>query len=230
MMGKEDFGLLGLGVNSESISAGTEAPTLIPSLQSFRATAVSGGGWHTIILTDDGCVYACGKGEYGRLGLGNEISQCEPYPIVATSAGSASLTVPGVFAAATSDAFAAGPVSSGDTPTAGLPSRVERIAAGGSHTMWSTSDGRVFTVGRVDSGRLGIGQPSVDRFSKAIDISNNFLRTPQCRVQSISAGGAHSCVIIEYPEISQDDVAGCEKHMKAAIDAARKLQTRKTSV
>lgn len=31
---------------------------------------IAGGGWHSAALTDDGEVYAWGRGEHGRLGLG----------------------------------------------------------------------------------------------------------------------------------------------------------------
>lgn len=33
------------------------------------------GGWHTAVIGEKGGVWTCGRGEYGRLGLGDEKSQ-----------------------------------------------------------------------------------------------------------------------------------------------------------
>lgn len=35
------------------------------------------GGWHTAVIGEKGGVWTCGRGEYGRLGLGDEKSQVE---------------------------------------------------------------------------------------------------------------------------------------------------------
>lgn len=73
-MGKEDFGMLGTTLGSETASH----VNLVDSLLSKTIVGVSCGGWHTVMWTDDGELFACGKGEYGRLGLGDEASVCEP--------------------------------------------------------------------------------------------------------------------------------------------------------
>lgn len=76
-MGKEDFGILGTTVESELLSH----VKLIDSMTDKHVIGVSCGGWHTVLWTDDGELYACGKGEYGRLGLGQEASVCEPVEV-----------------------------------------------------------------------------------------------------------------------------------------------------
>jgi alpha-tubulin suppressor-like RCC1 family protein len=76
-MGKEDFGMLGTTVGSELLSH----VKLIDSLLDKHFIGVSCGGWHTVMWTDDGEVFVCGKGEYGRLGLGHEASACEPVQV-----------------------------------------------------------------------------------------------------------------------------------------------------
>jgi alpha-tubulin suppressor-like RCC1 family protein len=71
--GKEDFGILGTG-NHDSGSV----PTLIESISHKTVIGASCGGWHTLLWTDEGELFACGKGEFGRLGTGKEESRIEP--------------------------------------------------------------------------------------------------------------------------------------------------------
>lgn len=33
------------------------------------------GGWHTAVIGENGGVWMCGRGEFGRLGLGDQKSQ-----------------------------------------------------------------------------------------------------------------------------------------------------------
>lgn len=40
-----------------------------------KAVSVACGGWHTAVIGEKGGVWTCGRGEYGRLGLGDEKSQ-----------------------------------------------------------------------------------------------------------------------------------------------------------
>lgn len=44
-----------------------------PAQQKVKAVAC--GGWHTAVVGDRGGVWTCGRGEYGRLGLGDQKSQ-----------------------------------------------------------------------------------------------------------------------------------------------------------
>ena len=41
---------------------------VIEALTGKQVTAVSGGGYHSVVLTEPGHVYTFGFGEYGRLG------------------------------------------------------------------------------------------------------------------------------------------------------------------
>lgn len=42
---------------------------------------VSCGGWHTVVVTKSGVCYSFGRGEYGRLGLGDTKSRYVPKPV-----------------------------------------------------------------------------------------------------------------------------------------------------
>lgn len=88
--GKEDFGMLGTGNGGDG-----GKPKIIEAIRDKRVVGVACGGWHTLLWTDEGEMFACGKGEYGRLGLGHEESRTEPTKVdlgedvrvVAASAG-----------------------------------------------------------------------------------------------------------------------------------------------
>ena len=63
-----------------SIGAHVGAPTAVDAFGSLRAKiiAVSCGHAHTVFLTDEGEVWACGVGEYGVLGTGNSANSTVP--------------------------------------------------------------------------------------------------------------------------------------------------------
>lgn len=42
---------------------------------------VSCGGWHTVVVTKSGACYSFGRGEYGRLGLGDTRSRYRPHQV-----------------------------------------------------------------------------------------------------------------------------------------------------
>lgn len=77
-MGKEDYGCLGTGMEEGAFNMKREGPTQVTSLQDVCIKQISAGGWHSCFLTDDGRLFTCGKGEYGRLGLGEEASKLFP--------------------------------------------------------------------------------------------------------------------------------------------------------
>lgn len=83
-MGKDDFGILGIGRSANGrMTAGTEHPTLIEYFQrnQERIVSIKAGGWHSCFVGESGRLFTCGKGEYGRLGQGSDISLDEPTPV-----------------------------------------------------------------------------------------------------------------------------------------------------
>eukprot|EP00947_MAST-08B_sp_MAST-8B-sp1_P005310 g5310.t1 len=60
-------------------------PKLIEALSGVRVSAVSAGYEHSLFLTEDGKVYSCGHGGFGKLGHGNRECQLVPKLIEALS-------------------------------------------------------------------------------------------------------------------------------------------------
>ncbi|XP_017205802.1 RCC1 and BTB domain-containing protein 2 isoform X2 [Oryctolagus cuniculus] len=70
-------GQLGLG------SGGNQpTPCRVAALQGIRVQRVACGYAHTLVLTDEGQVYAWGANSYGQLGTGNKSNQSYPTPVV----------------------------------------------------------------------------------------------------------------------------------------------------
>lgn len=65
--GINDFGQLGIGTTNYA----TE-PEKVVDLDDVCIVDIAAGGWHSVAITDSGEVYVWGRGEYGRLGLGDK--------------------------------------------------------------------------------------------------------------------------------------------------------------
>ena len=171
-MGREDYGMLGIGSREDSLSGGSMCPTLIERLSDKRVTDISCGGWHSILLTDSGDLYSCGKGEYGRLGVGDELSRDEPFLCECSK-------------------------KMNDCSSAiGMKS----VSAGGSHTIALSRDHKAYAVGRSGYGRLGVDRISVDRMSSFTEMKNPIEEVMGSKIVAVNAGGAHSAIIIEVPD------------------------------
>lgn len=80
------------------MTADMPTPVKVTSLEEWRATTLACGGWHTLVVcvprvppdasaavaeSDSSVVFAFGRGEYGRLGLGHSSSVTVPKQIAA---------------------------------------------------------------------------------------------------------------------------------------------------
>lgn len=68
--GRNETGQLGLGNTDRQ-----DIPQLVETLEDHNIVAVSCGRRHTLFLTDEGKVFACGENKMGQLGLGNQSEQ-----------------------------------------------------------------------------------------------------------------------------------------------------------
>jgi hypothetical protein len=69
-------------------------------------------------------------------------------------------TAPPTATAAAATTGTSEPVADLEHPDPSDVDCVVAVSAGGSHTVWATAAGKVYAVGRVDGGRLGMGYPS----------------------------------------------------------------------
>lgn len=165
-MGKDNFGVLGVESDvTNCLKSGSDTPTVIPTLSGRHVRRACTGGWHSVFLTEDGEVFACGKGEYGRLGLGSEKNHAVPSACVSEVENAFNNIVSQVK-----------PFNS---------EKIVDISAGGSHTMVLTENDTVYCCGRQDNGRCGIIYQETDRVKKFVHCS---LRDHLC---STVAVGCH---------------------------------------
>ncbi|XP_010453304.1 PREDICTED: uncharacterized protein LOC104735251 [Camelina sativa] len=180
--GEESEGRLGHGVDSN-----IQQPKLIDALNTTNIELVACGEFHSCAVTLSGDLYTWGKGDFGVLGHGNEVSHwvpkrvnflsegihvssiaCGPYhTAVVTSAGQLFTFGDGTF----------GVLGHGDKKSVFTPREVDslkglrtvRAACGvwhtaavvevmvGSSSSSNCSSGKLFTWGDGDKGRLGHG-------------------------------------------------------------------------
>ncbi len=173
----------GLGRAAESVTAALEArPVRLPS--GVRVEMVSCGARHALALDSTGLVHAWGRGEQGRLGLGDERDRAEPARVAALErAGARAVLVSAGHhhsLALTADcrvwswgSGACGKLGHGSQLAEFSPREVKHLrvggarvavgshapvcwaAAGAQHSALLTSAGQVLTCGRNDRGQLG---------------------------------------------------------------------------
>ncbi|TMW56352.1 hypothetical protein Poli38472_006362 [Pythium oligandrum] len=164
-------GQLGLGTTT-SVST----PTLVEELVGKRVVEVACSYFHTVILTVDGELFACGRNDFGQLGLGDSVdrhvptlvSQLGDETVRAVSSGQhhtvVATTEGNLFGFGKNDhgQLGVGSFSSpflSPTKIATLPETtvIQSLACGYYHTVCVADDGTVYSFGRNDYGQLGLG-------------------------------------------------------------------------
>ncbi|TYZ64918.1 hypothetical protein PybrP1_001141 [[Pythium] brassicae (nom. inval.)] len=156
--GKEDYGMLGVGQSSD-----VQRPQRIEFFDTLPALRVSCGGWHTVVVTKSGACYSFGRGEYGRLGLGDTKSRYKPQQVdalkgevIVQAACGGSHTL---FLTKDGVAFSSGRADHGRLGDADLKTVVVPQALNlGSHPVCQVSAGGAHSVALMHSSR-GILSP-----------------------------------------------------------------------
>jgi alpha-tubulin suppressor-like RCC1 family protein len=147
---------------------------LVTALEDKNVVAIVTGYFHSFALTDDGKVYAAGDNQYGRLGLGDTdwrlgftlVTSLEGKNIKALSADgfhSFAIDSDGKVYAAGNNSF--GQLGLGNwtethvfKPVTSLEGKnIVAIEAGYWHSIALDSEGKVYTTGNKENGRLGVG-------------------------------------------------------------------------
>ncbi len=206
--GDNHYGQLGLGdfINDPS----KRTFKAIPALPDNKATKqVVVGTFHTMILAEDGTVFACGRNLEGQLGLGdlrerNTFTAVDSFPGGKIFTSASSLYT--MILAEDGTVFACGRNEFGQLGLGGYVNRrtftavpslpvAKQVVAGREHVMILTQDGTVFACGRNDNGQLGLGDTSNRHTFTAVP------RIPK-GVTAIAAGGRHTLFIQDRRRLS----------------------------
>ncbi|XP_030650140.1 probable E3 ubiquitin-protein ligase HERC1 isoform X2 [Chanos chanos] len=196
--------------SSHQLVEGTQEKILQPKLApSFSdAQTIEAGQYCTFVISSDGSVRACGKGSYGRLGLGDSNNQStlkkltfEPHRAikkVSSSKGSDGHTLAftsegEVFSWGDGDY---GKLGHGNSSTQKYPKLIQGplqgkvvvcVSAGYRHSAAVSEDGELYTWGEGDFGRLGHGDSNSRNIPTLVkDISN---------VGEVSCGSSHTIAL-----------------------------------
>jgi len=171
----------------------------IKCLRDKKIRQISAGGYHVVILLDDGSVYTWGWGKLGQLGHGDMLNRLTPMkikmPLVdAIHYKSDSSTLPDQ---APQKSIPLSQVASPNAqpsstqhigPVERYEPRVIKVKGGGRHTILLCNDGRVFTFGCAEDGRLGHGDRNDSIVPKEIVALRGF------RVNFVESGFWHTIV------------------------------------
>lgn len=196
-------------------------PVRVQGLEKVRVIAV--GAFHNLALTEDGILWAWGNNEYGQLGTGDTQPRSHPIRVeglsdlslVDIAAGgwhSTALTIQGeVYAWGRGEH---GRLGFGDDKSSRMvPLKVEllagedivQVSCGGTHSVALTRDGRMFSYGRGDHGRLGYGRKLTTGQPMGVDIDlpppkTCSSRDGQWQAKYVACGGRHTLAIVVWAE------------------------------
>ncbi|XP_074308286.1 ultraviolet-B receptor UVR8-like [Silene latifolia] len=197
-------------------------PVRVQGLERVRLIAV--GAFHNLALAEDGTLWAWGNNEYGQLGTGDTQPRSQPIPVqglsgltlVDIAAGgwhSTTLTSEGeVYGWGRGEH---GRLGFGDDKSSKmLPQKVQllagedivQVSCGGTHSVAMTRDGRIFSYGRGDHGRLGYGRKVTTGHPMEVPINlpspNNTGDDEETeghwQAKLVGSGGRHTLAIVQW--------------------------------
>ena len=199
-------GFLGHGIDVIRVTE----PTAVPSIADVAIHSVAVRHHHTLAIgAADGLVYACGRGDCGRLGNGSEEHAHTPIVVEAMRAVDVRTVSAGrdhsLFSDADGLAYSCGASANGRLGHGAAEAdgnvhvprlveslrrvRVCSVAAGDDVSFFLTDRGRVFSCGVGEHGALGHGGTADERLPRVIDA------LCAVRVRYISAGRTHALFV-----------------------------------
>lgn len=197
------------------------------ALQSIRVVSVACGGGHNVVATDEGRVYAWGRGEEGQLGLGmglnsevpQLVTQLEGRVITQLACGHAHTAA----ITSTGDLYCWGRNFEGQcgtgshTKTSDLPRAcarvqlapkfvaaflgvyVSRVACGYKFTSCITGQGEIWTWGEGGCGQLGVGRVSQKDFPQLAAATD--VTHNRVGFRDVSCGWGHAVAVSRAGEL-----------------------------
>jgi len=221
--GLNDNGQLGLG-DTTNRNVPTLISTTVGSFNTLTISAIAGAYKHSLFLTNTGKVYTCGLNTDGQLGLGDTAIRDVP-TLIATTVGSFNtLTISAIAGGSFHSAFLTntgkvytcgrntnGQLGLGDTTTRNVPTliattvgsfntlTISDISCGGSHSLFLTNTGRVYTCGVNTDGQLGLGDTAIRNVPTLIATTVGSFNT--LTISAIFSGASHSLFITNYGKV-----------------------------
>ena len=215
----EDGSAFAFGLNHRGqLGMGDREDRLVPTLallsgelDNKSVLQVAAGGAHTMFVTADGLVFACGNNDMRQLGVGDTESRLVATLVTAQLQGNSAVYVAAgeyhtLCITADGSLFAwgqnkDGKLGVGDTENRHVPTmvtglqgkQVVHVAAGSNHTICTTTDGAVFTWGDGESWKLGLGDDWSNKLAPALvrgELQNK-------AVIQVAAGDHHSICVAE---------------------------------
>jgi alpha-tubulin suppressor-like RCC1 family protein len=230
--GNNDDGQLGHGDNGRCTHR--KIPTEIPreeyGLPEYvRIVGASCGEYHTVLLSDDGCVWTFGNNNYGQLGLGmgdtldrnvpteiqgGENEFPEDVRIVRAYCGSDHTVLLSDDGRIWTFGFNEyGQLGHGDKENRNVPTEIQRnknelpedvrivdVSCGENYTVLISDDGRIWTFGDNGYGQLGHGDKKKRKIPTEIQRGLNGLHK-DVRIIGASCGNDHTVLISDTGDI-----------------------------
>jgi alpha-tubulin suppressor-like RCC1 family protein len=163
---------------------------------SYRVKAIAAGGFHSLILKEDGSCWTIGYNDHGQLGAGDNVWRASPVKILDSVQLMAAGDLHSLILKTDGTLWACGDNDSGRlgdgttqwrTSPVKVCENVRSMAAGGKHSIILKTDNTLWTCGDNDSGQLGTGDTLRASRSTPVQVLSD--------VKAAAAGGRHSVAI-----------------------------------